>query len=363
MPMLNHLTGIIESGKLAGDVRLARDTTFSIRDWMNGSYQQQKEAYLNDSTGFRPDLVRLNNELDYRLFRKLHARDVVIGKNGYLYEGGYIRAYNGEDFLGNAEISSRLSKLRYIQDTLAKAGKFFAFVLVPSKGRYYPEYFPAGMYHPTDSTNYTVMRNKCAAMGINYLDLNGYFLSLKASTPHPLFSKQGIHWTYYGSDFGADSLNHYLEKSMKIDIPDMHFGEVTCTPLAEGSDNDIAQGLNLIWPFSREEFCYNQHSFDNDAANKKKPSIIFISDSFFWAFIHEGIPTNCYKDWECWFYFNEIWDQDAISGTGPIRYIKDTDWTANISKSNAVLLFLTECNLAVLGNGFIEEAYAKYGGK
>src|SRR4051812_6256237 len=88
LPGLNLLFPFIESGKLLGDVHLAPDTSFTTGAWLAGRYQQQKEKYFNDNIGFRPDFVRLNNELDYLLFQKLHAADVVLGQHGYLFESG-----------------------------------------------------------------------------------------------------------------------------------------------------------------------------------------------------------------------------------------------------------------------------------
>ncbi len=359
LPALNLYLPFVESGKLAGDVRNAPDTAFTPESWFAGRYQQKKDHFFNDQIGFRPDLVRINNQIDYFLFRKLHAGGVVLGKDQYLYEAGYINAYNGEEYLGHERILNQLSKLRYIQDTLARAGKPLVMAFIPSKGRYFPEYFPEKMQAPrTRLTNYEVMQAMCDSLGINNIDLNGWFRSIKARAPHPLFSKQGIHWTRLGAELAADTLNRYLETLLHIDILDMHIEKVECTPEPRG-DNDIAQGLNLIWPITTETLCYNHIRYDEDSATKTKPSVIFISDSFFWTFIGQGIPHHCYKDWGMWYYFREIWDES----TGPLKMIETTDWMKIIDTSDALVLFFTEPNLPNLGYGFIDQAFIKFGGK
>src|SRR5580693_7348884 len=81
-PMLQHALSFFESGKLHGAVSGIANPEFSWDKWIDGTYQSQKSAYLNDSTGCRPDLVRLNNQLDFWFFKKLHAHSVVIGKDG-----------------------------------------------------------------------------------------------------------------------------------------------------------------------------------------------------------------------------------------------------------------------------------------
>lgn len=103
-PGLNSMFNIVQSAGLQGAIVPEKDTTFSIEAWWTGGYQHQKEKYLNDNIGLRPDLVRLNNQLDYFLFKKLHAQQVVLGKNQELFEDGYIKAYYGQDYIGTARI-------------------------------------------------------------------------------------------------------------------------------------------------------------------------------------------------------------------------------------------------------------------
>ncbi len=78
LPLLQHSFSIIVSGPLNGLYAEVPDTAFSLKKWLNGSYQHQKELYLNEKTGFRPDMVRLNNQIDFSLFDKCHSGWTIL---------------------------------------------------------------------------------------------------------------------------------------------------------------------------------------------------------------------------------------------------------------------------------------------
>ncbi len=361
-PGLDSFLNFGKFNKLHGAIVLEKDTTFSLKAWWTGGYQHQKEKYLNDNIGLRPAFVRINNQLDYSLFGKMHAHDVVMGKNQELFEDNYIKAYYGKDYIGDARIKELMHKLRFIQDSLQRAGKALLLTFVPSKGRFYPEYFPDHLRDTfTEKSNYLQMRKQALEAGINVLDLNGWYVRRKGKTEHPLFSKMGIHWTHWGADHAADSLNHRLAQLLHLDLPDIRFGAVVCTDTSRG-ENDIEKALNLIWPITTETLCYNTLSFDQ--THKQKPKVIFIGDSFFWTLLSDNIPQNCYARFNFWNYFTEIFDNDVITGKAPRTYIKDTDWKARIAQNDALILFFTEPNLIQYDKaGFIDSLYASYGGR
>jgi len=363
LPGLNHVLPFIESGKLNGAVQLAKDTSFSPEAWFSGGYQKQKESYLNDNIGFRPDLIRFNNQLDYELFGMFHANGVVEGPDHYLYERGYIDAYYGNDYLGDSTVKELCRKLRFIQDTLERAGKKLIITFVPSKARYYPEYFPKRLIQePTTRNNYQQLKMATASEGLHVIDLNGWFVNQKVTTPHPLFSKMGIHWTRYGANHAMDTFNRYLGSLLNIHIPDLVFEGVDCSTEPRG-DNDIATGLNLIWPYTVENICYDRLHFNEDSLTRKKPAPIFIGDSFVWTLLANQIPQHCYHNWEFWSYFSEIWSQDVIDGHAELKYTSNSDWMSHLQTHNAVVLFFTESNLQHYKDYFINAAYTNFGGK
>ena len=362
LPMLNQVSGIVKSGPLNGDVQLATDTAFTWQGWWDGSYQKQKEAYLNDQTGFRPDLVRLNNQIDYSIFRKLHAREVVIGKDQYLYEQGYISAYYGREFAGYNHHAENLYKLLLVRDTLLKAGKKLFIVFAPSKARIYPEFIPDYLRSTLPhSSNYETMVRICDSLKLPYLDFNSCFRAIKEKTSYPLFGRKGTHWTHTGSDIAADTFNHYLAAVTGKPVPEISWDdkETERTNTARGFDDDIDKGINLIWPLREDTFYYHKLHFE--AGNpQERPRVIFISDSFFWSWLNSQVPQHCYKDWEFWYYFNELWTERSINGEEQSGHEADNRWMERLQKTDVVVLMYGELNLADIGSSFIDKAYKAF---
>ena len=251
-PFLQQNFQFFESGNLMGAVIPAQDTAFSTEAWWSSSYQQKKNAYLNDNTGCRPDIVRLNNQLDFWLFKKVHANTVVVGKDDFLFEQAYIDEYCGLDFAGEEPLRKEAIILKKIQDTLALIGKTFVFVYAPSKANFYPEKLPSEFIkkHPGTATNYKFFKRLCDSIGINYIDCNGWFKSMKDTTKNLLISRQGIHWTVYGSLLAADSLIKYLELKRHARLPEIKWHQITYSNKPRRSDDDIVKGMNLMIPFS-----------------------------------------------------------------------------------------------------------------
>src|SRR6478609_5160143 len=91
---------LVRTPDLKGAIEKPVYNDFNFESWFNGEYQEQVEKYVNESFGFRSFFVRINNQIDYSLYNKLHASAVVMGKEQCLYEIDYIRAYCGTDFVG-----------------------------------------------------------------------------------------------------------------------------------------------------------------------------------------------------------------------------------------------------------------------
>ena len=73
---------------------------FTKENWFNGKYQDTSSKYINDNFGFRNDFIRINNQRVFMLYNEARANGVIIGKDNYLYEYGYIVAALGNDYVG-----------------------------------------------------------------------------------------------------------------------------------------------------------------------------------------------------------------------------------------------------------------------
>lgn len=338
-PILQYSLSFFESGKLNGAVSGIANPSFSWDSWWEGKYQQQKNAYLNDSTGCRADLVRLTNQIDFLLFKKLHARSVVIGKGQCLFEQEYINEYYGLDFTGEDKMQAALVQLRKVQDTLTRMGKTFVFLYAPSKAYYFAAQLPApprGVI-PGAPTNYATFKRLATAAGINQIDYNSWFLAMKDTSRHLLFSRLGIHWTMYGSLVAADSFIRYIEHARNIQLPDLQWTEVEQTDIPRRTDDDLAAGLNLIYPLKPEHFSYPRFSYNHDG-NKTMPRILYIGDSFLWVWLYDELMPAISKEFDIWYYFVEAWNQNTIQGKEPPGRVDNIDWKSKLMNSDCITI-------------------------
>src|ERR1041384_6099092 len=105
LPMLLSFIVRPKATTLHGAFYVAPDADFTFHWWFSRQFQDQKEKFLRHAFPFHDEIVRINNQLDYDLFKKARVRYVVPGKNEFLFEEAYINAYYGKDFVGEEKIN------------------------------------------------------------------------------------------------------------------------------------------------------------------------------------------------------------------------------------------------------------------
>lgn len=220
IPAIDGMLNIIDDRNLDGAVVLSDDVEFSWDGWWSGSWQTRKEDFLNDHFGYRGFFVRLYHEIDFRLFGKTHARNVIFGKEGYLYEKDYITSYYGKDYIGRSGIADFVQLIKRAQDIIEGQGKTFLLVIASDKGSFYPEYFPEDMRSDKrDTTNYQVFQEEVVKAGVHFMDLSAHHRAMKGKTAYLLYPKNGIHWSTYAMFLAADTMVRYIENYNHMILP------------------------------------------------------------------------------------------------------------------------------------------------
>lgn len=338
--------------ELKGAIVKAENPSFSVKNWMNETYQQDFEAYSNQHFGFRNSLVRLHNQISFSLFRKTNARDVIIGKEDFLYERNYIRTFYGEDFKGDSIISERIARLKILNDSLLSHGKLLMVVFAPGKGQFYPDYIPDYLKSNPGRTNYQAWIEIAAAKGLKIIDFNDWFLRMKGKSEFPLYPKTGIHWSQYGVDLVIDSLINYIEVSQRVDLPEYIITERFLSTDYEHPDTDLEDGMNLMFPIPNEPLAYSRFTFNKEG--KTRPKIMVISDSFFWPIFSKGINEMVFDNGEFWYYNHEIYTPDREGG----RPVASADLSQTLNQVNVVILMVTDANLPGFPWDFDQQAIA-----
>ncbi|HXP49356.1 MAG TPA: hypothetical protein VN922_05355, partial [Bacteroidia bacterium] len=255
------------------------------------------------------------------------------------------------DFIGADSIKHRMQKLKFLQDTLARLNKTLLLVFAASKGTYYPEYFP-DKYTDTKKgiTNYQVYLKDANEMGINHIDFNKYFVDNKNKAKYTLFTKYGIHWSFYGECLAADSMIKYIEAQRKITMPHIYWHDINMN-YPQVRDADVEDGMNLLYSLKSDKLAYPFILFQSDSG-KTKPSSIIIADSFYWGMFGFGI-SKVFSDSHFWFYNNAIYPENYTSGLNTSQ----VNLKEQINKTDVIVIMATDVTLPKLGWGFIEDAY------
>jgi hypothetical protein len=352
-PFFQAKFNIIELTPLNGAITEPKEKAFSINDWFSGIYQEQEEKYLNETFGFRNLFIRVNNQIAFTLFNNVKANGVIIGKKNYLFEESYINAYYGNDYIGYDSIKHRMQRLKHIQDTLTKLNKNIVLVFAAGKGSFYPEYFPEKYKTEKKKNNYETHVELAQQLGFSYIDFNKYFLENKNKSPYPLYPQYGIHWSYYGMCLAADSIIRFIENIRNIDMPNLYWNEVdNCQP--KESDYDIAEGMNILCKLKSFDMAYPHIQIQSDSG-KTKPSVLVVSDSYYWGMFNFGI-SNAFTNSHFWYYNKQIYPDSYQS---PIE-TSQINLKDEIAKHDVIIIMATEATLHGFGWEFIENTYTLF---
>ncbi|MCB2206867.1 MAG: hypothetical protein KQH67_01115 [Bacteroidetes bacterium] len=353
-PALQKELQMVHVTELNGDFIENEMPRFTWQSFYNGSFQSAFEAYLEQHIGFHNILVRLKNQLDYSLFKKPNAEGIVIGKNNFIFEYDYIREITGRAYVGYDFIDEKLRRLQYVQQYLkSNYNTDFVIVFIPGKASFYKEYIPAKYFRNVqDSTNYTVYLYEIKHRGIQYINLNEYFLQIKESAEHPIFPKYGTHWSIYGMSRASHVLIDSMEQIKNKKLNDYNTDSLyfSSTPLR--TDYDGGKALNLLLNLSDEIYAYPEYYFGQDSS-RYKPKVLTIGDSFYWNIFNAGIPKNLFANEAFWYYNSKVYPDYY---NNPI-YTSEYDLKKEVQQMDFVFIMVTERFLNVFDWKFIDQLY------
>ena len=354
-PIWHNVIFIFDFKHLAGISKPKPPVTFNFENWFSTNYQLSVEEYLILNNPISPFFIRLNNQIDYSLFGKLKMKGGIMGKDFYLYEKSYVDAYLGSDYIEAESMRTYVEKMKFVQDTLTKLNKKFIYIQAPGKATFYPEFLPDYIQEKaTDKTNYNQLIKLMHQYGINVIDFVPFLLKSKDTSVYPLFTHTGVHWSKYTSIRVMDSLNHFIEQNMKIDIPDLYYDEIDLD-YARYEDADLENIANLLFTISDVKYAYPKYAFE-PRENKDVPLVIMVGDSY--------LGSLCWGDWfqsfdkksQFWFYNSYIFSN--IYKERIHKYQIDQDQI--IAHSDIIILGCTEPNIKGTSWGFINEMYDYY---
>lgn len=353
LPLIQQLTQFASVRALSGAIVNTKPPVYSSENWFNGTFQDTSLNYINDNFGFRNDFIRLNNQRLFMLYNEARANGVIIGKENYLYEIGYIRAAFGNDFVGFDTVKRDVEKLKRVNDTLNSLGKKIVFLFAPGKASYFPEYVPdkyAELKHK--QTNLKAYTDELKRQRLDYVDLNTWFVQAKDTTQYPLYAKCGIHWSKYSEYLVMDTLVNYFENLMEVDLPELVFDGFHVSEENKNGDYDVGEGMNLYSKISTFPMAYVDYHFDKENPYDTVRSIV-VADSYYWGLFGRNLSSDCFKEGEFWYYNNKIFSDVTPNGMDRDK----VDLAQRIESNDVFIILSTDANLDDFGFNFIDQMY------
>ena len=186
-------------------------------------YPKEYETYFSDYIPFRNELVKLKNILDITIFNNLTSKDLLLGKDKWLFLKWYPLV---EDYIGNYKYYDQ--ELKNAKDNLLKLEKIikdknidFYLMICPDKNKIYPEYMPDYIkrihpeYNSTDKLIEYLRKNYDIKIVYPKKEL------LKYKESDLLYYKYDAHWNRLGAYIGYIELMKAMNKDY-IDLKDIN---------------------------------------------------------------------------------------------------------------------------------------------
>ena len=221
--------------------------------------------------------------------------------------------------------------------------------LAPGKGSFFEDDlsdFLRSEHQPM--TNYQFIKDWGVANGIRLFDIKSVYHSWSDTSEFPLFPKGGIHWSEYGAALVCDTLRGYIQSITGRPLQKFWY-DIEVSDTARGADNDIADGMNLLFTPKHERLAYPIRYFGEDPT-LTPTNFLVIADSYYYMLMHSGFGDRVCSYGGFWFYFKDAqphWNFTSSS-------VDDLNILEELKKQDVLMLMMTEPQMKRLGWGSIE---------
>ena len=322
LPMLQGRFQLVPLKPLNGVTLEAEKPVLDKESFCSGNYSKQEEAYLGQHFGFREPVIRLYNQYLWSCYRKTYAHDVAIGKKGWLYYPASVRDYYGKEMLlwqssvesARSKFDRDVQRMDWIRTILKENGVELMAFIAPEKAELYPEYLPDDERDTTTFNAREYYERRFMDAGFPCIEMTRWFRQMKDTVDYPLIPQTGAHWLF-PSVYAADSLFRYMGELKGITLPKLHIGALQESD-NHGADNDLEQLLNLSLPIPhRFGFSPTAEVTVERDTTMVKPRVLFVGNSFFWAWANYIPLAEVFDDVEFWYYFSTAYYGEGLQQT------------------------------------------------
>ena len=298
--------------RLKNDTKNASKPVLTWQNYKDGSFQQQTETYLSENFALREWGIRLYNQYCFSLWKKTCDPFFYPGSDHWMYYRPGVLDYYGKEtskFFKTQDdldefVDNEVGMLVELREILKNDfGIELLTFIAPDKAFVYPEHLPRLDYDTTVGVAAACFAQKFNEVGFPNIDMTSWFQSIADTSSRLLFMPMDTHWTF-ASAWGYDSLFRFMDHLNGFGIPRMSIDSITEQPY-EGRQDDEAT-LNLMFKVKNDTPAYKAHISVHADSTSRKPKVLFVGDSFVFAFDNLIPKKELTSYYETWFYFDKV---------------------------------------------------------
>lgn len=360
LPMLQCATGFVQEKKLRGFVMPKPLQVPNLAQIVDGSFQKKAELWFLRRHGFWGHLVRLDNQLNFAVFKQISASykaSLKLGNDGWLFQTLYLDSFNGSSQHPNGVLNARALQLKRLQDLLAERGIGFLLLISTNKIAVHPEIVPSqfyASYREKRANTYQRMTPLLDAYKVHYFDTQKYFVELSKNSSIKYFTPSGSHWNDVGACLVSREIVSRMEDSLGKELITF-----SCEPLKfrekpRSTDLDLLYIANL-WDNS----FYNQltpYPTTESVQPKElyRPKVLFVGTSFVWSILRFMDYHKIYHYSDFLYYYNRR--RNYPSGSQHPLDRAGVNWDEQIFSNNFVVIEINMASLQDAGFEFLDDA-------
>lgn len=242
LPLLVMLIAPAADVSSAEKRRLAELPEFSLNDI--DQYPRKFEKYYDDNFGLRQWLVHNYNYLQVKLLGISNTKWVLVGKEGWLYQGGetHVREMRNAWPYTPVQLDRWSKILSEKHQWLKSRGIAYLFVFTPNKNLMYPEFLPQHVKPASRVSRLDqLLAHLQSTIDVPFVDLRPVLKD--AANNMRTYHRTDTHWNDYGGYIGYRA----IMAAIKPELPDIRPLELSPRDFVtvDARGGDLAQMLDM----------------------------------------------------------------------------------------------------------------------
>jgi alginate O-acetyltransferase complex protein AlgJ len=207
------------------------------------------QTYFSEHFSLRNQYVVLHNEILFRFLGSNVYRNVLTGKEGWLYltDEDNLRYFQCDQPFTPGELDTLVEHVKEMHEFSEENGIEFVFLIAPDKESVYPEFLPDGITTTGKSCRMDQVMEALQKSGLETLDLRKTLSTNKSSSQ--LYYKTDTHW----NDTGAFLAYRTVLSEFKKVFPSLQvWSSADFTPVNRSRVGDLSKLIPLFHPISEE---------------------------------------------------------------------------------------------------------------